>query len=87
MAHLRHSCIRRANFFFITDTLFLLDSFDIGGDGLLQFSSTLRTILIHMALQELPQEKKSGGSNIVNASPIWVCDACVYCMWSCSILV
>ena len=38
-------------------TLFLLDGFNIGGDGLLQFNCGLRTIIVDMIFQDSPREE------------------------------
>ena len=39
------------------DTLFLPDSTNLLGDGHFQFSNGLRTILVHVVLQEPPEKK------------------------------
>ena len=41
------------------DKLFLPDGTNLLGDGHFQFSNGLRTILIHVVLQELPEIKKN----------------------------
>jgi len=49
-----------------SDTLFVRDGTTLLGDGHFQFSNELRTILIHVVLQE-PRDKTFGGLDRGNA--------------------